>query len=132
MATTSGALRRLLADRGEVLARDLIAFVPINVRGDGDAAEMGNQISGMLVALHTDLDDPVERLKAIAQDSARTVGVQRHLGARMFQEMPRVLGPTVLSVGGKVGRRVRALRRGAAHGQPDVVLGARVHRSRSG
>lgn len=102
MATTSGALRRLLADRGEVLARDLIAFVPINVRGDGDAAVMGNQISGMLVALHTDLDDPVVRLKAIAQDSARTVGVQRHLGARMFQEMPRVLGPTVLSVGAKL------------------------------
>jgi len=102
MATTSGALRRLLADRGEEITRDLIAFVPINVRGDGDAAAMGNQISGMLLALHTDIDDPVERLKAIAQDSAKTVGVQRHRGARMFQEMPRVLGPTVLSLGGKM------------------------------
>jgi WS/DGAT/MGAT family acyltransferase len=100
-ATTSGALRRLLADRGEVLARDLIAFVPINVRGDGDAAAMGNQISGMLLALHTDLDDPVARLKAIARDSARTVGVQRRLGATMFQEIPRVLGPTVLSFGAR-------------------------------
>jgi WS/DGAT/MGAT family acyltransferase len=102
MATTSGALRRLLADRGEVLTRDLIAFVPINVRGDGDTAAMGNQISGMLLALHTDIVDPVERLRAIAQDSAKTVGVQRHRGATMFQEMPRVLGPTVLSLGGKL------------------------------
>jgi diacylglycerol O-acyltransferase / wax synthase len=102
MATTSGALRRLLADRGEVLTRDLIAFVPINVRGDGDTAAMGNQISGMLLALHTDIDDPVERLRAIAQDSTKTVGVQRHRGATMFQEMPRVLGPTVLSFGGKL------------------------------
>jgi WS/DGAT/MGAT family acyltransferase len=102
MATTSGAVRRLLDDRGEVRTRDLIAFVPINVRGEGDAAAMGNQISGMLLALHTDIDDPVERLKAIAQDSAKTVGVQRHNGATMFQEMPRVLGPTVLSFGGKM------------------------------
>ncbi|MGB8195645.1 MAG: wax ester/triacylglycerol synthase family O-acyltransferase [Acidimicrobiales bacterium] len=102
MATTSGALRRLLAERGEILKRDLIAFVPINVRGDGDTAAMGNQISGMLLALHTDLDDRVERLRAIAQDSARTVGVQRRRGATLFQEMPRVLGPTVLSLGGKV------------------------------
>ena len=102
MATTSGALRRLLADRGEEITRDLIAFVPINVRGDGDAAAMGNQISGMLLALHTELDDPVERLKAIAQDSAKTVDEQRHRGARMFQEMPRVLGPTVLSLGAKM------------------------------
>jgi len=73
VATVSGALRRLLAARGEEIPRDLIAFVPINVRGDGDAAAMGNQISGMLVALHTDIDDPVERLRAIAQDSAKTV-----------------------------------------------------------
>ena len=102
MTTTGGALRRLLDDRGEVLQRDLIAFVPINVRGDGDAAEMGNQISGVLLALHTDIEDPVERLRLVAQDSARTVGVQRQNGAKMFQEMPRVLGPTVLSLGGKV------------------------------
>jgi WS/DGAT/MGAT family acyltransferase len=102
MATTSGALRRLLVDRGEELKRDLIAFVPINVRGDGDVAVMGNQISGMLLALHTDIDDPVERLRAIARDSARTVGVQRRNGAKIFQEMPRVLGPTMLSLGGKL------------------------------
>ena len=101
-ATTSGALRRLLEDRGDELQRDLIAFVPVNVRGEGDTSAMGNQISGMLVALHTDIDDPIERLAAIARDSAKTVGVQRHRGAQMFQEMPRVLGPTVLSYGGKM------------------------------
>jgi len=102
LATTSGALRRLLVDRDEELQRDLIAFVPINVRGDGDVAAMGNQISGMLVALHTDIDDPVDRLRAIARDSAKTVGVQRRNGARIFQEMPKVLGPTMMSFGGKL------------------------------
>jgi len=105
VATVSGALRRLLAARGEEIPRDLIAFVPINVRGDGDAAAMGNQISGMLVALHTDIDDPVERLRAIAQDSAKTVGVQRHNSAKMFQEIPRVLGPTALSLGARCSTR---------------------------
>jgi WS/DGAT/MGAT family acyltransferase len=102
MATTSGALRRLLADRGDAPKRDLIAFVPINVRGDGNVAAMGNQISGMLLALHTDLGDPVERLTAIAQDSSKTAEVQRRHGATMFQEMPRALGPAILSLGGKL------------------------------
>ncbi len=102
MATTSGALRRLLIDRDEGLKRDLIAFVPINVRGEGDAALLGNQISGMLVALHVDIVDPVERLTAIAQDSARTVGVQRQRRAQMFQDMPRLLGPVALSWGGNL------------------------------
>jgi WS/DGAT/MGAT family acyltransferase len=102
MATASGALRRLLIERGEVLKRDLIAFVPINVRGEGDTAELGNQISGMLVALHADIVDPVERLRAIAKDSANTVGVQSQSRAQMFQDMPRLLGPLPLSVGGKL------------------------------
>jgi WS/DGAT/MGAT family acyltransferase len=102
MATTSGALRRLLIDRGEELKRDLIAFVPINVRGEGDTAELGNQISGMLVALHADIVDPVERLLAIAKDSAKTVGVQRQSRAQIFQDMPRLLGPLALSLGGKL------------------------------
>jgi WS/DGAT/MGAT family acyltransferase len=102
MASTSGALRRLLHDRGEVLHRDLIAFVPINVRGDGDAANLGNQISGMLVALHADIADPLERLRAIANDSSKTVGVQRQSRAAMFQKMPQVLGPFLLSQGAKI------------------------------
>lgn len=101
MTTTSGALRRLLEDRGEAPSHDLIALVPINVRSEGDV-NMGNQISGMLVALHTELVDPVERLHAIARDSAKTVGVQRQSRAKMLQNMPRAVGPFFLSVGGKL------------------------------
>ncbi len=102
IATVGGALRRLLDDRGEVPAKDLIAFVPINVRGEGAAAALGNQISGMLVALHTDVADPEQRIRAIANDSAKTVGVQRESRARLFQDVPRVLGPWTLSLGGKL------------------------------
>ena len=101
MATTGGALRRLLVDRDDLPKKDIIAFAPINVRGDGSTAELGNQISGMLVALHIDIADPVERLRAIASDSAKTVGFQREHRAKIFQDVPRVLGPTVLSLGGK-------------------------------
>jgi WS/DGAT/MGAT family acyltransferase len=101
MASTSGALKRLLDDRGEVLRKDLIAFVPINVRGEGDTADLGNQISGMLVALHVGAADPLERLRAISSDALKTVGEQRTRRAKIFQDVPRVLGPTLLSLGGK-------------------------------
>jgi WS/DGAT/MGAT family acyltransferase len=102
MAVTSGALSRLMDERGEVLKKDLFAFVPINVRADGDAADLGNQISGMLVALHTDISDPEERVRAISHDSSKTVDEQRAHRARIFQDVPRVLGPTLLSFGGKL------------------------------
>jgi hypothetical protein len=76
--------------------------VPINVRGDGDTAAMGNQISGMLVALHTDIADPRSGYAAISSDSAKTLGEQRASCAKIFQDVPRVLGPTLLSFGGRL------------------------------
>jgi WS/DGAT/MGAT family acyltransferase len=102
MATTSGALSRLIDERGETLKKDLFAFVPINVRAEGDTADLGNQISGMLVELHTDISDPEERVRAISHDSSKTVDEQRAHRARIFQDVPRVLGPTLLSFGGKL------------------------------
>jgi WS/DGAT/MGAT family acyltransferase len=102
MATTSGALSRLIDERGETLKKDLFAFVPINVRAEGDTADLGNQISGMLVELHTDISDPEERVRAISHDSSKTVDEQRAHRARIFQDVPRVLGPTLLSLGGKL------------------------------
>jgi WS/DGAT/MGAT family acyltransferase len=102
MATSSGALRRLLDDRGEILRKDLVAFVPINVREEGSEGGFGNQISGMLVRLHTDIANPEERLEAIAKDSAAAVGVQRLKNAKVLQNIPRVLGPMALSFGGKM------------------------------
>ena len=102
MATSSGALRRLLDDRGEVLRKDLVAFVPVNVREEGSGGDFGNQISGMLVRLHTDIANPQERLEAIAKDSAAAVGVQRLKNAKVLQNIPRVLGPMALSFGGKI------------------------------
>jgi diacylglycerol O-acyltransferase len=102
MATTSGALSRLMDERGEELRKDLFAFVPINVRAEGDTADLGNQISGMLMALHTELSDPEERVRAISHDSSKTVDEQRAHRARIFQDVPRVLGPTLLSFGGKL------------------------------
>jgi diacylglycerol O-acyltransferase len=101
IATSSGALRRLLADRGEVLRKDLIAFVPINVREQGVSSEFGNQISGMLARLHADIADPEERLVAIAKDSAASVALQREKNAKILQNIPRVLGPMLISFGGK-------------------------------
>ena len=101
LVSVGGALKRLLDERGEVLTSDLVAFVPINVRS-GDTSDLGNQISGMLVTLHVDLEDREERLRAISGDSSKTVVDQRLRRARIFQDVPRVLGPTLLSLAGKL------------------------------
>jgi hypothetical protein len=44
--------------------------MPISIRQPGQGADAGNQVGGVPVKLHTDVDDPVKRLKAVQADSA--------------------------------------------------------------
>ncbi|OBB57111.1 diacylglycerol O-acyltransferase [Mycobacterium sp. 852013-51886_SCH5428379] len=83
MALCAGALRDFLSDRDELPDRPLIAVVPSSVHGQTDRAGR-NQLSGMFCNLHTDIGDPVERLKAIASSN---VNAKEHSGS---------LGPTLL------------------------------------
>jgi diacylglycerol O-acyltransferase / wax synthase len=101
MASVSGGLRRLFEERGEELAADLVAFVPISVRSPGTEGEMGNQISAMLSELRTDIADPEERLRLIAASSKEAAKVQRDKSARLLMNLANAAGPTVASVAGR-------------------------------
>jgi diacylglycerol O-acyltransferase / wax synthase len=83
LACVSGGLRRLLSERGERTAQPLVAMVPVSTRPEGEAEELGNQVSGMLVSLASDVDDPVERLDAISE-SARVAKEQEKLHRGRF------------------------------------------------
>jgi WS/DGAT/MGAT family acyltransferase len=101
MACCSGALKRLLDERGETLTKDLIAFVPINVRRQGAEAEMGNQFSAMLSGLRTDLDDREERIAALAQASKKQGSINREHNAALLMNLASAVGPTVTSFAGR-------------------------------
>jgi WS/DGAT/MGAT family acyltransferase len=101
MATVSGGLKKLFAARGEDLARDLIAFVPINVRRKGAEGELGNQISAILLALRTDLADPEDRIRAIAQAQSLSAERQREQSAKLLMNLANAAGPTLTSAAGR-------------------------------
>jgi WS/DGAT/MGAT family acyltransferase len=83
LACVSGALRRLLDARGERVDQSMVAMVPVSTRPEGEGEALGNQISGMLVSLASDLDDPVHRLDAISE-SARVAKEQEKLHRGRF------------------------------------------------
>jgi diacylglycerol O-acyltransferase / wax synthase len=70
LALCAGALREFLADRDELPDKPLVAVVPMSVHDTIDRPGR-NQVSGMFVNLHTDIEDPAERLCAIAEANAR-------------------------------------------------------------
>jgi WS/DGAT/MGAT family acyltransferase len=66
LAALSGALRRVLIDRGMMADRtELRAVVPVNIRGAHQHLKLGNQISLMVAPLPIGILDPVERLRQV-------------------------------------------------------------------
>jgi diacylglycerol O-acyltransferase / wax synthase len=101
LACVSGGLRRLLARRGDTAERSLVAMVPVSTRlegpAEGQAEGLGNQVSGMLVSLASDVDDPIERLDAISE-SARVAKEQEKLHrGRLLGDLAQMAVPAVVS-----------------------------------
>lgn len=67
----AGALRTYLSKKGELPEDSLRCMIPVSVRSDDSANTYGNQVSGMLAGLATDVEDPVVRLEVISRDTQR-------------------------------------------------------------
>ncbi len=83
LAVVAGGLRRLLEARGEGAEHSMVAMVPVSTRTEAQGEDLGNQISGMLVSLASDVDNPVLRLDAISE-SARVAKEQEKLHRGRF------------------------------------------------
>ncbi|HLJ09126.1 MAG TPA: WS/DGAT domain-containing protein, partial [Acidimicrobiia bacterium] len=100
LTLAASAMRLYLEERGELPAEPLCSFVPVAVRADGeDPMRDVNRLSGMLVSLATDVDDPLRRLAVIAESARAAKDQHRVLGEDLFSELaalgvPALLGPT--------------------------------------
>nr|WP_006244569.1 wax ester/triacylglycerol synthase family O-acyltransferase [Mycolicibacterium tusciae] len=75
LAIIGGGLRAFLDQLGELPAKPLIAFLPVNIRPKDDVGG-GNAVGTILATMGTDIEDPVDRLKAI---TASTKAAKRQL-----------------------------------------------------
>lgn len=70
LALSSASLRRLLLELDALPKEPLIAMLPVNIRPKDDPGG-GNAVGAILVSLATDIEDPIERLRAIIASSKR-------------------------------------------------------------
>lgn len=104
LAGVGGALRRLLERRGERPEASLVALVPVSTRdptangtsGHGPQA-LGNRVGGMLVSLATAIEDPTERLRAIASSAASAKAQQPLTGGRLIEDLAQMASPALAS-----------------------------------
>ncbi len=81
LAVCGGALRRYLDGHDELPATSLVALTPLSVRPGADS-DPAHGLSWLRVALATELDDPVQRLRAICAQSSGPAAVGPAVGAR--------------------------------------------------
>ena len=96
LALCGTALRGYLAERGELPDAPLTSGVPLSTRADGDDT-LDNQLSTMFVSLATDLDDPVERLRAIHASSVGAKDLAQATGATRVESLGKVAAPLLVS-----------------------------------
>lgn len=66
LAVVSGAMRSYLLAKNELPDEgSLAAGIPLNMRTRREATEENNQVGSTYTSLHTDIEDPLERLKKI-------------------------------------------------------------------
>ncbi|OBH66508.1 diacylglycerol O-acyltransferase [Mycobacterium colombiense] len=106
MALVSGVLRQYLTDRNELPDSSLVASVPVSVHGKSDRPGR-NQVSAMFSSLHTQITDPVERLKAIARANSVAKEHSSAIGASLLQDWSQFAAPAVFGIAMRIYSRTR-------------------------
>jgi WS/DGAT/MGAT family acyltransferase len=96
LALVSTSLRRYLLERGNLPAASLRTSIAVSLRTDGDD-DFSNHVTTATVTLATSVDDPAERLAAIAADSRRAKDEARH-GGKGFLELMSLFPPALVNV----------------------------------
>jgi diacylglycerol O-acyltransferase / wax synthase len=101
MALVSGVLRKFLDDRGELPDSTLVAMVPVSVHEKSDRPGR-NQVSGMFSNLETNIDNPADRLKSIAESNSVAKQHSSAIGATLLQDWSQFAAPAVFGVAMRV------------------------------
>ncbi len=110
LAMCSSALRQYLVARDELPDDPLIAMVPVSVRTEQQSGEFGNRVANMTTSLHTDIADPVERLRGIHESMSIAKDTHHALPATLLQDIAEFPPPAVAARAARLAARASARR----------------------
>jgi diacylglycerol O-acyltransferase len=93
----AGALRKYLEAKHELPEASLIAGVPVSVRTLEEKGTQGNKVTMARTALHTEIEDPVERLRALSKRMNNVKRSFRATPARRMMDWVNVPAPGLLA-----------------------------------
>jgi diacylglycerol O-acyltransferase len=102
LAVCGGALREYLRDKNELPHQSLLAMAPISVRTETQRGTAGNQVSAMVVPLHTDIGNPLERLSAVHEGAAQSKALTQAVGARLLTDYSQFIPSSVAGLAARL------------------------------
>lgn len=111
MGVVGGALRRYLEEREELPSTSLVAMVPVSVHGRSRHDRGSNKVSGMFAKLYTDVEDPVERIAAIAETNRDVKEHHGAIDADTLQDWAEFAAPRTFGLAVRVYSRLRLAER---------------------
>lgn len=119
LSVLGGALRQYLLDAGELPETSLRAMTPVSVRAENEKADLGNQVSAMIVSLGTDVADPVGRLRAVHNSTTASKEITEAVGARNLTDLSQLAPGALIGLGTRLAGQFS--RRGMASAVNTVV-----------
>tara|TARA_R110002110_G_scaffold415748_1_gene654823 strand:- start:56710 stop:58185 length:1476 start_codon:yes stop_codon:yes gene_type:complete len=98
LCIVAGGLRKYLDSKNELPDKTLVTGCPIDVRTAEERSAGGNMVGFMNVGLRTDIVDPIERLRAIHEESQSAKAYAQALGPRFVVDLTDVMPGNVLAL----------------------------------
>ncbi len=93
LAVAGGALRAYLAERDELPSSSLLATVPVSVRDSSRRSGGANKVSALFTKLGTDVEDPVARLRMLAERNQHAKEHHNAISADALQDWAEFAAP---------------------------------------
>jgi len=94
VSVCGGALRRYLDSKGELPEESLIAVAPVSARPEQMRKAAGNMVSTMNLPVRSDIANPLDRLRAVHEESVRAKELTRTVGTTLAAELAHFLPST--------------------------------------
>jgi diacylglycerol O-acyltransferase / wax synthase len=97
VAISAAAVRRWLLKHDELPAEPLVAQIPVSVRREEQQGTFGNRILLMTAPLYTNVEDPLERLRATHEALTEMKERHRALPAELLRDANHFIPPALFS-----------------------------------
>ncbi len=102
LSVIGGGLRRYLISKNDLPVDDMTAMAPISVRKEDQKADLGNQVSAMIVGLGTHIEDPIKRLEYVQDRAQKSKNLTSAIGARNLSRMSGMTPGALMGLGARL------------------------------